>query len=197
MPDDALNMVGFLSSKGYQGLARQVLVRWADLTTATDGTQLRTFVQECAMLHEVEVALGKFLRLARSGSNASMQLQLAEELVNSFGRPALAAIRPYLSNEDLLTRPLLAAELSLSEGDRDLARWYLKRIDPVRLPPEKLTDWLVLEHGAEMDSDAFMRLAMLVNGGKLPTEAVPRLADEAAELGQVAIHDMIWDSLRQ
>jgi hypothetical protein len=63
---------------------------------------------------------------------------LAEELVKAFGVQALAAIRPLLSNEALLTRPLFAAEISLSEGNREMARWYLNRIDPGQLPPERL-----------------------------------------------------------
>jgi tetratricopeptide (TPR) repeat protein len=196
-PNDALDMVGLLASKGYQGLARQMLVRWADLPTRAEGTQLRTFVQESAMVGDVDVALGKFLRLARSGSNASMEGQLAEELVNSFGSPALAAIRPYLSNEALITRPLFAAELSLSEGNREVARWYLSRIDPAQLPPEKIAAWLALAHQVEMDADAFRRLVVLWSDGRLPKQLAPRLADEATKLGQPATHDLIWSSLRQ
>lgn len=196
-PNDALEIVGVLASKGNQGLAGQMLVRWADIATTADDTHLRTFVQESAMVGDVDVALGKFLTLARSGSNAAMEAQFAEELVSSFGSPALTAIRPYLSNDALLTRPLFAAELSLSEGNRELARWYLSRIEPSEIPPEKLTAWLALEHQVEMDADAFRRLAALSVHGRLPKELAPHLADEAAKLGQPATHDLIWNSLRR
>ncbi len=196
-PDDALEIVAVLVSKGNQGLARQMLVRWANTATAADDAHLRTFVQEAAMVGEVEAALGKFLTLAHSGSNAATMGHLAEQLVSSFGSPALAAIRPYLSNDALLTRPLLAAELSLSDGNRELARWYLSRIEPSEIPPEKITTWLALEHQAELDADAFRRLTKLSIQGRLPKDLAPDLADEAAKLGHPAAHDLIWNSLRQ
>ena len=197
MPDDAFEMIGLLASKGYQDIARQMLVRWAGRTTTPVGTQLREFIQVSALVGDVTVPLRKFLQLARSGSDAATQGQLAEELANTFGGPALAAIRPLLSNEALLTRPLFAAELSLSEGNLELARWYLNRIDPTQLQPERLARWLALLHRVETDADMFRRFAMLWNGGRLPAELVPRFADEAAKLGQVTTHDLIWNSMRQ
>ena len=197
MPDDAFDIVGLLASKGRQGLARQMLVRWASSAIKPDETQLHAFVQASAQIGDVSVPLGKFLQLVRSGSDAAIQGQLAEELFNAFGSPALAAIRPLLSSKALQTRPLFAAELSLSDGNRELARWYLNRIDPAQLPPEGLTAWLALVHGVETDADAFRRLAMLWNDGRLPAELAPHLADQAAKLGQVAMHDLIWNSVRQ
>ena len=172
-----------------------MLARWADLATAADETQLRTFVEEAAEAGDPDVALGKFLELARSGADVSMEGQLAEQLVDVFGMPALAAIRPFLSSEVLIRRPLFAAELSLSEGNRELGRWYLNRTDLSRLAPEKLTTWLALEHQVEMDADAVRRLAALWIAGRLPKALAPRLADEAAKLGQPAMHDLIWSSL--
>ena len=194
-PNDALDLAGLLAGKGNQRLARQMLARWADLATAVDETQLRTFVEEAAEAGDPDVALGKFLELARSGADVSMEGQLAEQLVDVFGMPALAAIRPFLSSEVLIRRPLFAAELSLSEGNRELGRWYLNRTDLSRLAPEKLTTWLALEHQVEMDADAVRRLAALWIAGRLPKALAPRLADEAAKLGQPAMHDLIWSSL--
>jgi tetratricopeptide (TPR) repeat protein len=197
MPDDALDMVGLFVSKGRQDIARQMLVRWAGRTSKMAGTQLHAFVQASALIGDVSVALGKFLQLVQSGSDAATEGQLAEELGNAFGRPALITIRPLLSNAVLLTRPLFAAELSLREGNREMARWYLNRIDPVQLPLERLTAWLALVHRVETDAEVLRRLAILWNDGRLPAELVPRLADEAAKFGQVKTNDLIWNSVRQ
>jgi tetratricopeptide (TPR) repeat protein len=197
MSDDALDMVGFLATKGRHELARQMLVRWVSRMTKADATQLHAFVQESAMLGDVSVPLGKFVQLARSGSAPAMEGGLAEELVNAFGVQVLAAIRPLLSNEALLTRPLFAAEISLSEGNREMARWYLNRIDPGQLPPERLTAWLAIDRQVETDAEVCRRLAMLWSDRRLPAELAPRLADEAAKSGQVAMHDLILNSMRQ
>ena len=196
-PNDALGMVSLLASRGYQRVARQALVRWADGAAEADETRLRTFVQASAAIGGVDVALQKFLRLARSGSSAAMAGQLAEDLVNSFGSPVQTAIRPYLSNEVLATRPLFAAEISLSERNPELARRYLARIDPSRLSSEDLTKWLALSHDVQMDADAFLKLAVLWSHGHLPKELAPYLAEQAEKLGQPALHDLIWRSLRQ
>jgi hypothetical protein len=122
---------------------------------------------------------------------------MAEDIAHTFGQPALVAIRPLLSNEMLLARPLFAAELSLFEGNREMARWFLNRIEPSELPPERLMAWLALLHRVETDADVFKRLAVLWSDGHLPAELVPYFADAAVKLGQVRMHDLIWNSVRQ
>jgi hypothetical protein len=197
MPDDTFGMVGLLARDGYQDLAHQMLVRWADRTTEPTGRQLRAFVQASALVGDVSVPLGKLVQLAQSGSAPVTQGRLAEELADTFGMPALAAIRPLLSNEVLLARPLFAAELSLFEGNREMARRFLNRIVPAQLPPDRLADWLALLHRVEADADVFNRLAVLWNNGRLPAELVPQFADEAVKLGQIGMHDLIWNSMRK
>jgi tetratricopeptide (TPR) repeat protein len=197
MPDDALGMVGFLVGKGRQDLARLMLTRWAGRTDKTAGPELHAFVQASAMVGDVGAPLGKFLRLVRSGSDAATEGQLAEELVNAFGLPALATIRPLLTNEALLTRPLFAAELSEADGNPEMARWYLNRVDPGQLPTQRLPDWMALAHRIEMDAEVFRQLAMLSSDKRLSPDVAPLLAVTAAKLGQSATHDLIWNSLRR
>ena len=197
MPDDTFEVVGLLARKGHQDLAHQMLVRWADRTTKPTGRQLRAFVQASALVGDVSGPLVKLVQLVHSGSDPATQGRMAEELANTFGKPALVAIRPLLSNEVLLTRPLFAAELSLFEGNREMARWFLSQIEPAQLSPEGSAGWLALLHRVETDADVFKRLAVLWNDGRLPAELVPHFADEAVKLGQVRMHDLIWDSVRQ
>jgi tetratricopeptide (TPR) repeat protein len=197
MPGDALGMVGFLVDKGRQDLARQMLIRWAGRANTTAGPELHAFVQAAALVGDAGAPLSKFVRLARSGSDAATEGQLAEELVNTFGSPALAAIKPLLTSEVLSTRPLFAAELSELDGNREMARWYLNRVDPGQLSPERLKDWMALAHRIEMDAEVFRQLAMLSSDKRLSPEVAPLLADEAAKLGQSATHDLIWNSLRR
>ena len=83
-------------------------------------TQLRAFVQASAVVGDVCGPLVKLLQLAHSGSDPATQGLMAEEMANTFGKPALLAIRPLLSNEVLLTRPLLAAGFHCSKVT---ARW--------------------------------------------------------------------------
>jgi hypothetical protein len=197
MPDDTFEMVGLLAGRGRQDLAHQMLGRWADRTTKPTGKQLRAFVQASALVSDVGGPLAKLVQLVRSGSDPATQGQMVEELANAFGKQALVAIRPLLSNEMLLTRPLFAAELSLFEGNRELARWFLNRIEPAQLSPEQSADWLALLHRVETDADVFKRLAVLWNDGRLPAELMPHFADEAAKSGQARTHDLIWNSVRQ
>ena len=197
MPDDTFGMVGLFAQKGRKDLAHQMLVRWADRMTEPTGKQLREFVQASALAGDVGGPLAKLVQLARSGSSPATQGQLAEEVAKAFGPPALVAVRPLLSNEALLARPLFASELSLFEGNREMARWFLDRIEPERLSPEETTNWLAMLHRVETDADVFQRLAALWNQRRLPLQLVPYLSDEAAKLGHARTHDLIWNSMRQ
>jgi hypothetical protein len=197
MPNDALEMISFLVGKGRRELARQMLIRWAGRTSSTGAPELHAFVQASALVGDSGPPLGKLLRLASNGSDAASEGQLAEELVYTFGSSILTTIRPLLSNEVLLTRPLFAAEVSLSDGNREMARWYFRRVDAAQLPPERLTAWMALAHRVEMDAEVFRQLTMLSNDKRLSAEVAPLLADEAAQLGQGATHDLIWNSIRR
>src|ERR1700738_212869 len=119
-----------------------MLVRWADRTTKPTGRQLRAFVRAAALVGDVSGPLVKLVQLVHSGSDPATQGRMAEELANTFGKAALVAIRSLLSNEVLLTRPLFAAELSLFEGNREMARWFLSQIEPAQLSPEGSAGWL-------------------------------------------------------
>jgi hypothetical protein len=197
MPDDTFEIVGLLAGKGYQDPAHQMLVRWANRATKPTGRQLRAFVQTSALVGDVSGPLVKLMQLVNSGSDPASQGEMAEELASTFGRPALVAIRPLLSNKVLLARPLFAAELSLFEGNREMARWYLNQIDPAQLSPERSAGWLALLHRVETDADVFKRLTVLWTDGRLPAELVPDFAEEAMKLGQVGTHALIWNSVRK
>ena len=78
-----------------------------------------------------------------------------------------------------------------------MARWFLDQIDPAQLSPERLSEWLLLLHQVQPEAEAFGRLSMLWSEGRLPAELLPHLADEAAKFDQIAMHDLIWDAIRQ
>jgi tetratricopeptide (TPR) repeat protein len=195
MPDNTFEIVDLLAGKGYQDLAHQMLGRWADRVTKPTGRQLRAFVQASALVGDINGPLVKLAQLG--GSDPASQGEMAEELSSAFGRPAWIAVRPLLSNKALLARPLFAAELSLFEGNREMARWYLNQIDPAQLSPERSAGWLALLHRVETDAEVFKRLAMLWSAGRLPAALVPEFADEALKVGQVGVHGLIWNSVRR
>jgi hypothetical protein len=122
---------------------------------------------------------------------------MAEALASTFGRPAWIAIRPLLSSKALLARPLFAAELSLFEGNREMARWYLNQVDPAQLSSERSAGWLALLHRVETDAEVFKRLAVLWSDGRLPAALMPDFADEALKVGQAGVHGLIWNPMRR
>jgi tetratricopeptide (TPR) repeat protein len=197
MPDETFEMVGLLVAQGRQDIAHQMLVRWADRETKSTGPQLRAFVHASALVGDVRGPLVKLAQLVRSDPVSEALGELIEELANTFGKPALAAIRPLLSDEVLRKQPLFAAELSLFEGNREMARWFLNGIEPAELSPERSINWLALLHRVETDADVVKRLTVLWNDGRLPPELVPDFANEAVKLGQMRTHDLIWSSARQ
>ncbi|MBR0842121.1 tetratricopeptide repeat protein [Bradyrhizobium liaoningense] len=196
MPDHAPEMIQYLAGKGRQDLAHLMLLRWGERMSKPSGPQLRAFVQASALVGDVGAPLTRMAQLARSGVDPAGQGELAEEVANAFGKPALAAIRPFLSTEAMLTRPLFAAELSLFEGNGEMARWFLIRVEPSQLSRERLADWLAMLHRVQTDREVVAQLTTLWSEGRLPPELLPQFADEAARQGQVRIHDRIWNSVR-
>ncbi|WGD49472.1 tetratricopeptide repeat protein [Bradyrhizobium sp. CB1650] len=196
MPDDTPGMISYLASKGRKDIAQRMLLRWGDRMSKPSGQQLRSFVQASAAAGNVGAPLTKLAQLARGGTDPVAQGVLAEEVANSFGKPALAPIRPFLSTEALLTRPLFAAELSLFEGNSELARWFLTRVDPAQLSAERAADWLAMLHRVETDAEVVTHLTTLWSEGRLPPELLPQFADEAVKQGRVRVHERIWNSIR-
>lgn len=194
-PDDALDMAGFLAGKGLREIARGMLARWASRTNFANGEHLHAFVQMAALLDDPGDGLREFLRLASDRSHAAAEGQLAEELVVAFGGPALAAVRPLLSNDVLKTRPLFAAEVALSDGNPEAARWHLRRVVPRELRPERVAAWLALCRQLEMEPEAVAGLAELWSEGRLPAELAPGRDD--TKLDEVTTLDLIPHSSRQ
>jgi tetratricopeptide (TPR) repeat protein len=196
MPEGTFEMAGLLVRKGHQDIARRILARWADRTTNPTEEQLRVFVHASAQVGDAHGPILKLVQLVRNGADPATQGRLAEELADAFGTPALVSIRPLLSNEALLARPLFGAQVSLFEGNREMARWFLNRTEPALLSPEQRTTWLALLRRVETQAGVLGRLATLWNDGRLPAELVPPFADEALKSNQVGMHDLIWNSMR-
>ena len=197
MPEGILDMAGLFVRKEFPDLARQMLARWVDLTTNPTEEQLSAFVHASARVGDVHGPIVELVWLVRNGADPATQGRLAEELANAFGKSALVSIRPLLSNEALLTKPLFAAELSLFEGNREMARWFLNRTEPTRLLPEQRATWLALLQRVETHAGVFNRLAALWSDGRLPGELVRPFADEALKVGQVGMYDLVWNSMRR
>ena len=195
MPEGTFQVAGQLVRKDHKELAQQMMARWAERTTNPSADELRAFVQVSAQVGDAHGPITKLLQLARNGADPATQGELAEQLANVFGTPALAAIRPLLSNQALLARPLFAAELSLVEGNREMARWYLDRTEPDRLSPQQRATWLALLRRVETPAGVFDRLAALWHDRRLPAELAPSFADEALKSGRAGLHDLIWSSM--
>jgi len=197
IPDETFEVAGALFHKGRRELAQQMIVRWADRTTNPSDEQLRAFVYASAQIGDVRAPIAKFEQLISDGADPATQGMLAEELVKAFGTPALTSVWPLLSNEALLTRPLFAAELSMFEGNREMARRYLNRIEPMRLSPAQRVTWLALLRRIETQAGVYDRLAALWQGGRLPVEMAPLFADEALKANKARVHDLVWNSMRR
>ena len=107
-----------------------MLAEWADRTTEPTGRQLRAFVQASALRWRCQwtarqIGSARAQRLGPGDAGAA-----GRGSREAFGTPALVAVRPLLSSEALLARPLFATELSLFEGNREMARWFFDRIGP-------------------------------------------------------------------
>jgi tetratricopeptide (TPR) repeat protein len=192
MPDTAFEMVGLFIHRGRVDLARATLLQWSGRTASPTKEQLHGLVSASARLDDAGLVIGKFMQLRRDRADPAVLAEMADEITMAFGVPVLGAIRPFLSTDVLSARPIFAARLSLAEGNHELARWYLDGCRPDQMTPAERAIWLTLVQRVDAADGGFRRLLALWNSGRLPPDLAPLLARQAAEMGHVATHDMIW-----
>ncbi|MGJ4930453.1 tetratricopeptide repeat protein [Bradyrhizobium sp. HKCCYLS2038] len=197
MPATTFDLAGLFISRGHSELARVMLARWADRVEHPSPTQLHAFVLVSARLDASSIVVKTFLRLLHHRADRAALARLAEDAADTFGTQAMSAIRPFVSTEMLLARPLFAARLSLSEGNRETARWFLNRCDPNGLTPEEREKWLGLLQQIDTPADAVDRLVSLWQARRLPIDLAPELAKQALVLGRPDLHDAVWRSLER
>jgi len=195
MPEATFNIAGVLTRKGHADVSRQMLTRWAELERNPTSQQLRDYVYASAQAGDAQGPLLKMAEFARHNADPGIQAQLAEELADAYGPSVLASLRPMLLKEVLLTRPLFAAELANSEGNPQLASWYLAQTNLSLLTPEERLAWLQLLQQVETKTVVFERLVQMWNEKKLPPELLRAFAEEAQQRGHPQLHDAIWQSI--
>jgi hypothetical protein len=79
-----------------------------------------------------------------------------------------------------------------SGGNRQLAEWYLDRIDPSRLASHQQAIWLSLLRELKPAPVVLERLMVLRKSGRMPSELAHLLADQARAGGISELHDAVW-----
>ena len=79
-----------------------------------------------------------------------------------------------------------------SGGNRQLAAWYLDRVDPSRLATHQQTIWLSLLRELKPPPLVLERLMALRKNGRMPPALADFLADEATAEGISELHDAVW-----
>ena len=179
MPNDVTDIVGLLSSRGLSVLAREMVARWGDRAVALGGAELAQYVRASAAVGDPGIALKAFVQLASNDAESASLAEMAEEICINFGRPALSAVRPFLSENALRVRPLFGAEVALAEGNPEMARWFLKQSDPDRLAPDQVGVWLTLMHRAQLDTEALPQYVHWQQLAAVPPNAASESADAA------------------
>jgi hypothetical protein len=176
-------------------LAQRVLEIWAERLDHAEGNELRQYVAAALATGDAAGPIRLFRRLVTDKTARQAQATLAEEIARAYGLSALASLRPLLSYEALLTRPVFGAELALHEGSPLLARKLLEIADLRALTLEQRARWLALLRQVEPDAEVFEHLSELRRLQQLPGDMLPPLARIALTLGRAREHDAIWNSI--
>jgi hypothetical protein len=194
LPDMEAAATWFLV-KDHARLAQRVLEIWAERLDHAEGNELRQYVAAALATGDAAGPIRLFRRLVTDKTARQAQATLAEEIARAYGLSALASLRPLLSYEALLTRPVFGAELALHEGSPLLARKLLEIADLRALTLEQRARWLALLRQVEPDAEVFEHLSELRRLQQLPGDMLPPLARIALTLGRAREHDAIWNSI--
>jgi tetratricopeptide (TPR) repeat protein len=179
MPEATFQVAGVLTSSAHAPIARELLARWVDLASRPSAADARSYVHASLMAGERRRPLEKLLQLVRGGAPPEVQAGFAEELAYGYGPEILAQLVPVLPPDALGARPLLAAQIARLGGDRQVAEWYLDRVDPSRLAAHQQRVWIELLRALKPAPLVLKRLLELRESRRLPAELAGLLADGA------------------
>jgi tetratricopeptide (TPR) repeat protein len=177
-PEATFQIAGALTSSSHAAIARELLARWVDLASAPSAADVRSYVHASLMAGERRRPLMKLVQLVRSGAPPEIQARFAEEIAYGYGPSIVAQLMPLLPPEALASRPLLAAQIVRLGGNRQLAEWYLDRVDPSRLAAHQQQVWLELLRALKPAPLVLEQLLKLRDGGHLRAELVDNIADK-------------------
>ena len=178
MPEAALQVAGVLTESAHPEIARELLARWIDLVSEPSADAARSYVHASLAAGEWRRPVEKLLQL-RTGAAPEIQAGFAQEIAYGYGPEMLAQLLPLLPRAALRARPLLAAQIMRLGENRQLAEWYLDRVDPSRLAGYQQKVWLALLRALKPAPFVLARLIKLRESGRMPPELAHILADEA------------------
>ena len=182
MPETALQVAGVLTESAHPEIARELLARWIDLVSEPSADAARSYVHASLAAGEWRRPVEKLLQL-RTGAPPEIQAGFAQEIAYGYGPEMLAQLLPLLPRAALRARPLLAAQIMRLGENRQLAEWYLDRVDPSRLAGYQQKVWLALLRALKPAPFVLARLIKLRESGRMPPELAHILADEAKVAG--------------
>jgi len=182
MPEAALQVAGVLTESAHPEIARELLARWIDLVSEPSADAARSYVHASLAAGEWRRPVEKLLQL-RTGAPPEIQAGFAQEIAYGYGPEMLAQLLPLLPRAALRARPLLAAQIMRLGENRQLAEWYLDRVDPSRLAGYQQKVWLALLRALKPAPFVLARLIKLRESGRMPPELAHILADEAKVAG--------------
>ena len=192
MPHTTFQLAGSLIERSHIGVAREFLARWIDGVREPSAEAARSYVHASLAAGERRKPLEKMLQLVRAGARAEVQANFAEEIAYAYGPELLVQLMPALAQNALRARPLLATQIALSAENRQLAEWYLDRVDPSDLARHKQKLWLTLLYQLKPAPLVLKRLLELRQRGRIPPELVGILAEEARTAGSAELHELAW-----
>jgi tetratricopeptide (TPR) repeat protein len=192
MPDATFQVAGVLTQSSHAAISRVLLARWADSAAEPSAQDARSYIHASLAAGERHKPLQKLLQLINAKARPEVQAGFAEEIAYGYGPETLAQLLHLLPGEALRARPLLAAQIMRSGGNRQLAEWYLDRVDPSRLASHQQTVWLSLLRELKPPPLVLDRLIALRKNGRMPPGLADFLADEATAEGISELQDAVW-----
>lgn len=186
-----------LARDGHRGLARRVLELWVerlDGVAVVADAELRRFVEVAVASDAMDIGLLWLERLIGRREEARAAA-LAEQIGTSFGMVSLSGIASLHSSHVLEVNPIFGAELSLFNGNPELARRILSNVDLSRLSRDHKMLWLSAMKRVAPETAIYSRMDRDWRSGTLPVELHAPFAELASRLGRVEVHTAVWRGL--
>lgn len=195
-PATTLQVSGVLTESGHASVSQAMLERWIERETNPSAEAVRDYIHASLAAGDRRTPLERLFILSRNRGQIELASRFAEEVVFGYGGGIEGELIAMLPREVLMQAPLLSAHMARLSGNRELAAWYLSRVDASRVVPHQQPLWLQMLKDLMPPLAQRERLqALLVSGH--PTHDAKALIIEIARSGSAGFQEAMLGMLRR
>ncbi|HEX3865080.1 MAG TPA: hypothetical protein VHY35_25615 [Stellaceae bacterium] len=181
-PEIRFYLVRELANAGSKPVARHLLETWVTANPSASADQIAAFLFACHEQDERAIAWQAFGTLLAHPPSIDVIVRFANAMIATYGVGSLSPFWADLPPAIIQNDPMLGARIAFDQGNLQLTKWLLTKVDLASLSKSDRSAWVELLVGAAPGADAFAVLRRHMVNGTLPKDLWPKFFQIAGGL---------------